>query len=69
MGHGVFATNVSLNDISSFCHCIANGCGSSGTTAKLRKIRLFRKFADLKQSDLPEIWLLKSHIQLLLIVI
>src|SRR5262249_45709646 len=24
MGHGVFATNVSLSDISSFCHCIAN---------------------------------------------
>src|SRR5262245_2849309 len=24
MGHGVFATNVSLNDISSFSHCIAN---------------------------------------------
>src|SRR5262245_26063713 len=24
MGHDVFATNVSLNDISSFSHCIAN---------------------------------------------
>jgi hypothetical protein len=46
-----------------------NGCGSFRTTAKLRKIRLFRKFADLKQAGLPEIWLLESHISLLLAVI
>jgi len=45
------------------------GCGSFRTTAKPHKIRLFCKFADLKQAPLSEIWLLKSHISLLLGVI
>src|SRR5262249_32547168 len=46
-----------------------NGCGSFRTTAKLRKIRLSCKFADLIQVNLLEIWLLKRHISLLLVVI
>jgi hypothetical protein len=44
------------------------GCGSFWTTAKLQKTRLFRKFADLTQVSLPEIWLLKRHISMLPVV-